>query len=386
MIPPREVSIAFVFTNPGHHLEMMAPVVDELRRRRRDVHLISLAELRGWDTPAGITRAIPLRIRKQAGKPDSGGLELREWHRAAPMHELVWRFALGPRMRWLLRNASVVVIPNDIGFPYNKLIGERRRRGQRTVLVQEGIRFPLPAKYTGPHYGTNGADLVCVWGEGSRVYFEGQGVPASTISITGSPRMDALDPAAWITRGEQLRAELGLTHPPLAYLSNPIETQHYGPKQLRLDCFERFLAAALPILRARELALVVKPHGGEDPAEYRAIADRSSEPARVHVLPTAPIFSVLSAARAAIVLSSTVGLEALLFGRAVGALEIPGHGYPFEYVSQGAAVPIAQADLAGGLTTLLDHPPDLGARFVERHYYDRGRAFRHVADAIEQLA
>ncbi len=350
-----------------------------------------MAELRGWDTPRqhpGITRAIPLRIRKQAGNPDSSGLELRDWQKGAAMQELAWRLALGPRLRWLVRDAQVVVIPNDIGFPYNRLIAERRRRRELTALVQEGIRFPLPARYTGPHYGTNGADLVCVWGEGSRVYFETQGVPAGTLSITGSPRMDALDPAAWTARGEQLRRELGLEHPPVAYLSNPIETQHYGPKQLRLDCFERLLAAGLPILEQRNLALIVKPHGGESASDYREIADRSTHPRRIHVLPTAPIFSVLAASRAAIVLSSTVGLEALVFGRDLGALEIPAHGYPFEYVPQGAAVPLAQADLAGGLTKLLDEPPSRQTcdRFVERHYHDRGRAFRHVADALERLS
>jgi hypothetical protein len=383
------MSIAFLFTNPGHHLEAMAPVIDELRRRGRDTTLISLAELRGLDTPTSrpMTRAIPFRIRKKAGDPESFGIELRDWQKGVRVQDLVWTFGLGPRLRWLLRDAELLVIPNDIGFPYNRLIAERRRRGQRTVLMQEGIRFTLPARYTGPHYGTNGADLVCVWGEGSRVYFEHTGVPAETLCITGTPRMDALDPSAWTTRGAELLAELGLSTPPLAYLSNPIETQHYGPKELRLDCFERFLAAAIPILAERGLALVVKPHAGESPADYRAIAARSPRAELIHVVPAAPIFAVLAAARAAIVLSSTVGLEALLFGRSLGALEIPGHGYPFEYVSQGAAVPLAQDDLTRGIYDLLDHPPgrEIGARFVERHYHDRGNAFRHVADAIERM-
>jgi hypothetical protein len=383
------MSIAFLFTNPGHHLEAMTPVIGELRRRGHDTTLISLAELRGLDTPTSqpLKRAIPFRIRKRAGQPESFGVELRDWQKGARMQALVWRFGLGPRLSWLLRDADVVVIPNDIGFPYDRLIAARRRRKLRTVLLQEGIRFSLPARYTGPHYGTNGADLVCVWGEGSRVYFEDNGVPAKTLCITGTPRMDALDPAAWTTRGAELRSELGLAQPPIAYLSNPIETQHYGPKQLRLDCFERLLAAAIPILAERGLALVVKPHAGESAADYHAIVARSQRADLVHVLPTAPIFSVLAAARAAIVLSSTVGLEALLFGRALGALEIPGHGYPFEYVSQGAAVPIAQADLSRGVNELLERPPgrDIGARFVERHYYDRGNAYRHVADAILQL-
>src|SRR5262249_2458976 len=59
--------VVFVFSNPRHHLEMMAPVAEELGRRGVRCSLVSLAELRGFDTPAqsGAQRAIPINLRRR---------------------------------------------------------------------------------------------------------------------------------------------------------------------------------------------------------------------------------------------------------------------------------------------------------------------------------
>src|SRR5690242_15670715 len=109
------MSIAFVFTNPGHHLEAMQPVIDELRRRGLPTSLVSLAETQGQDTPTQtprIPRAVPLRIRRRPGQKEGPGIEFRGWQHNTRLQEAVWRLALGPRLLWMLRNADVVVIPN----------------------------------------------------------------------------------------------------------------------------------------------------------------------------------------------------------------------------------------------------------------------------------
>ena len=56
---------------------------------------------------------------------------------------------LGPRLRWILRDARAVLVPNDAAFPYADFT--RWLRGRRTpyLLVQEGIRFPLPGERGG---------------------------------------------------------------------------------------------------------------------------------------------------------------------------------------------------------------------------------------------
>src|ERR1043166_9069716 len=208
--------VVFVFSNPRHHLEMMAPVASELARRNVRCSLVSLAELRGFDTPAesGAQRVIPINLRRRnsAAVPraasavrSSGSLR---WSRGKLAQQLVWRLGLAPRLRWMLRGARVVVVPNDAVFPYYQLLAQLHGRGVRTVLMQEGIRFPQLESYTGPRYGGVVSSAVCAWGEGSKDFFVGfSQVPESRIAVTGAPRLDQLDVASWRPRGDELIAQ-----------------------------------------------------------------------------------------------------------------------------------------------------------------------------------
>ncbi|HEX4492955.1 MAG TPA: hypothetical protein VH914_17250 [Acidimicrobiia bacterium] len=380
------VSIAFVFTNPKHHLEMMAPVAAELRSRGIACDLLSLAELRGLETPAGARRVIPLNLRKRRGQPALASEHAVGWSRGSIAKRAVWSLVLAPAMRVLLRHARVVVVPNDAVYPYSELVAAMRARGVATVLMQEGIRFPLPDGYRGPQYGA-AVDVVCAWGEGSRDYFVASGVAPRVIEVTGAPRLDTLDPGAWRDGAAALLARHKLATAPLAFLSNPIEIQGYGDKRIKLDLFARVLAEAAPLLRARGIPVLVKNHAHEDPADFRRVADASPIADLVTLAPEASIFAAIAASRAAIVLTSTVGLESLVFDRPIGVLEIPGHGYAFEYVQQGAATPLRHDALARDIEQLLAPPAErrtAGEAFIRRHLHDRGRARYHVAAVLER--
>ncbi|MBC7978589.1 MAG: hypothetical protein H7138_26690 [Myxococcales bacterium] len=387
-------SVAFVFTSPRHHLEMMAPVAAELTKRGVACRMISLAELRGHDTPKGqgLHRVLPFNVR---GKPAMGGApttvatdEKKSWRRGTLAKSLVWG-ALALRIRQLIAGADVVVVPNDTAYPYDKLLAQVVRRGARTVLMQEGIRFPPEKSYIGGWYGTGGATRICAWGEGSKEYFTTCQVAEGDIVVTGTPRLDTLDPAAWTERGTQLLAQHGLASAPLVFTSNPIETQGFGTERGKLALFARLLAEAAPVLRAQQVPLCVKNHPQEDPEDYARIARGSAIADLVTVLPaSAPIFALLAAARGVIVLTSTVGLEALAFGLPIGVLEIPGFPFAFDYVQRGAAVPLTEGTIGAGVAELLAGAPArraAGQALIERHLYDRGRARHHVADVIEQV-
>jgi hypothetical protein len=388
------MSVAFVFTNPKHHLEMMAPVARVLVDRGVDARLISLAEVRGVDTPkaAGVERAIPFNLRRRLEEPESSGQtqgsSKASWRTGGLAKRVVWA-VLGQRMKRLLRGAKVIVVPNDAVYPYIELLADARRRGARTVLMQEGIRFPLPNGYDGPIYGGSGNAAVCAWGEGSRDYFLASKVDRAAIRVTGAPRLDGLDPAAWRDKGQALLDARRLARAPVAFLSNPIEIQGYGSKAEKLALFERFLAEAAPVLRAGETPLLVKTHTHEDPDDFARIAAGSAIADLVCVLDRdAPIFAAIAASRAAVVLTSTVGLEALAFGLPLGQLEIPGHDFAFEYVARGAAVALRAGTIAAGLGEMLAADPArraAGAAFVERHLHDRGRARDNVATVIEAV-
>lgn len=387
--------VAFVFSNPRHHLEMMAPVAAELARRKISCTLVSLAELRGFETPreSGARRVIPVRLRTRTSSPSgparaSDGGEDGAWRKGRLAQRLVWGLGLGPRLRWMLGGTRVVVVPNDAVYPYTELVAQLGRTGARTVLMQEGIRFQQPETYTGPRYGKAVSGAVCAWGEGSKDFFLAGKVPEGRIAVTGAPRFDELDPSAWRGRGQALMTDLKLSAPPLAFLSNPIEYQGYGSREDKLELFARFLAGAAPVLARTNIPVIVKNHLHEDPSDYARVAAASPLAGRVTVAASAPIFAAIAAARAAVVLTSTVGLEALMFGLPLGALEIPGHEFAFEYVQRGAAVPIRIADVAAGVESLLS-PDDAraaaGRAFVQRHLHDRGRARTNVADVIERV-
>jgi hypothetical protein len=384
------VSVAFVFTNPRHHLEMMKPVADELARRGIATELVSLAELRGLDTPrdASARRAIPFNFRR---RPAAGAAKQRDeaaFTKGRFAQRVVWSFALGPRMRMMLARARIVVVPNDAVFPYIELLAQCRARGVRSVLMQEGIRFALPDGYAGPTYGGGGTSAVCVWGEGSADHFVASHIPRSSIRVTGAPRLDTLDPSAWREPGAKMLSELGLASAPLSFLSNPIEIQGYGTKELKLDLFAKFLTGAAPVVRAGGIPVLVKCHLHEDPGDFARIAAASPIGDLVKVSTSGSIFAAIAASRAAVVLTSTVGLEALAFDVPIGVLEIPGHPFAFEYVQRGAAVALHQASITAAVTELLEDSPERRAArkaFVDRHLHDRGRARLNVADVIEKV-
>jgi len=384
-------TVDFVFSNPGHHAAMMVPVVRELAARGRRCRLISLAELRGFTTPAldlprvDVIRAVPGGLRKSPSAGASLGKADSPKRRA--IQTAAWRLALGPRLRWLLRDTDVVVVPNDAAFPYAQLAAGLRARAVPFVLLQEGIRFPLPGVAVEAAYGRGGAAAVCCWGAASAEHFTATGVPPVRLCVTGNPRYDELTVDRWRAAGAQLLRDHGLAGPPLVYLSNPIDDQGFCTTADKMALFERFLAEAAPALPAGT-PVVVKLHMREDAAAFRAVAERSPLAGRVHVLADAPLFAVLAAARAAVVLASTVGLEALVFGVPLGVLAVPGAGHVFEYVSGGAAVGLELGALAGGLGALLDggaSPSPRVAAFVERHLAHRGQAAQRVADCIDAV-
>jgi hypothetical protein len=325
------MKLGFLFTNPKHHAEMMRPVAAELRRRGHQPQLVSLAELRGFTTPRegaaadeadALVAAIPWQLRKS---PQHGadfgadGTGAKGTLRRAAQRAVV--AALLPRLAWLLRGCRAVLVPNDAAYPYRDLVDALRLARKPVALLQEGIRFPLPSERAAPDgeatvYGGSGLDAVCAWGEGSAEHFRAVARGATHVHVTGNPRFDAVDVAAFRAQGHALMRELRFGDGPFLYLSNPVDDQRFCTTAEKLQLFERFVERAAPELVRRAAPLVVKLHPREDADAFRRAAAKA--PISVHVADRAPLFAWLAVARGAAVLASTVGLEALRFGVPLG--------------------------------------------------------------------
>jgi hypothetical protein len=384
------MKLGFLLSNPKHHAEMMLPVAAELRRRGHQTVMVSLAELRGFSTPAGeLVAAIPWQVRKspQVGSEfGADGSGAKGGMRKAAQRAVV--AALLPRLAWLLRGVDAVMVPNDAAYPYRDLVNALRAWKKPVALLQEGIRFPLPAKQSANSavYGGGNAAAVCAWGEGSAEHFRTVALPGTRVNVTGNPRFDGIELAAWRAQGHALMRELRFGDGPFLYMSNPVDDQRFCTTAEKLQLFERCVERAAPELVRRAAPLVVKLHPREDVAAFKKVAERM--PISVHVADRAPLFAWLAVARGAVVLASTVGLEALRFGVPLGVLPLPGHGHVFEYASRGAAVPLAMDALETGVAEIFD---GAGARaeaanaLIERHLGPPSGAAVRVADVLEQL-
>lgn len=365
--------VDLLVSNPRHHTAAVTPLAAPLARAGVDARLVSLCGLRGHPPPVDLPPtlrdsmvALGPRRRPAAVRPALGAVagRRRRWLRTIGWHAMLapqWRRLIGER-------PQLVVLPNDTAYPYDRIAAACRRGGHPILLLQEGIRFPLPIEEATP-YGSR-SDRVAAWGEGSREHFLRAGVPAAAVRVTGSPRFDGTTPLP----------------PPgddrITLVTNPIDAQALCSTEDKHRLFARFVTALPAGSR-----LLVRCHPGERLADYLAAlpAERREQVAAAG----GDLTSVLEQTAAVVVMASTVGLEALLARRQLAVLPVPGHGWVFDYVERGAALGLdLAADLAPQLRALLQPDADrLRAidAYLDHHLANRGRAAEAVAGLIIEL-
>ncbi|MBI1945850.1 MAG: hypothetical protein HYS27_09150 [Deltaproteobacteria bacterium] len=390
--------VLFVVGNAGHHAAIAAPVARELASTGAHVEVLSVAELRALPSPAsafpgartwplvpgGLRRRVPASLTGAA--PTSTGRAIKRAVRA-----LAWATLLRARTSYVLARArpDVVAVMNDVAFPYDAVCAAARRCHIPVVLLQEGVRFPLPTEErTHTPYGATELAAVCVWGERSAAHFRAV-ADGARVEVTGNPRYDTVDVERTRAEGRALRDRLGLTGRLVGFLSNPIDDQGFCTTDEKLALFERFLAAAAPALNDYGATVVVKLHPREHAPAFAEVAQRS--PAKVVMAADAPILPLLSTLDAGLVLTSTVGLEAMLFDVAIGALEIPRAGHVFDYVASGAALPLhaddrAKFEVGKLLNGFAAESSATRARYVDGHLAHRGQAAQRMAAVLRTVA
>ncbi len=395
-MPPR---IDFLIANTGHHLEAAQPVAHELAGRGFECRLVSLCELRGLQSPVaetksfglGVHRLVPHTFRRSPSQP--GGVATPARNLRALPRALFWHLYLAPRVRsWLNSNPDLVTVPNDAAFPYDRICVQLRRRRVRFLVLQEGIRFAETvfedSEIVGQ--GLSGADAIACWGETSAEFFRARDTPPDSIHLTGSPRFDRLQTTDWSAEAESLSKFLPPGRTTVTVLTNPIEVWGFCSRRGKMELLQNFINGLDPLFENGGLRVIFKIHRQESLRDYRALI--ASHPYSDHMIVwgEAPLYPLLELSDAAIVLASTVGLEALLLGVPLGVLEIPGRGFLHDFVPGGAALGIsASAPIAEQVSTLLRQDPRHNrslADYLDRTLSTRGRATQAVANLIAGLA
>lgn len=392
--------IDFVLSNRGHHLEMMLPVIRELVDDATHCRVVSLCELRGFATPkekirstgAEVVTLFPSGVRRS---PSSGAqrhspfaIRLRRWTR-----NLVWATTVGPRLRALWSEAPhAIAVPNDAAFPYDRIATACACRGLPLVLLQEGIRFPLPAEDGRDSYGMGGAAAIAAWGEASAGFFRGRGVSEDRIFITGSPRFDreaSRDQDNGRSGAVPGREGPTLSKTRLLLATNPIDDQGFCTTREKLELIDRFLDAVEPLILVEGVSLLLRWHSRESGKAYENLLSSRSWGDDVTRANDRTLAEVLGSSTAVVILASTVGLEALAAGKPLGVLEIPGWGHMFDYVTEGAATAISwEADPTASLRSLVSGASrnTKETAFLDRHLGPRVGAAEAIAQVLRRLA
>ena len=390
--------VDFLITNPKHHIEAALPVIKKLAVPSYGYRcrVVSLCEFRGFPTPTDrfaaanipVVRVVPFQFRSPSASLP-GGRDGREGWLPSLVRTLVWKL-LALRLYQLFKThrPDLVVLPNDSAYPNNRICMLLHSLGIPFMLMQEGIRFPLPGVEQADAYGRGGAVAVAAWGAASAAYFKTQGVAETNIKRTGSPRFDSLRAVDWHAEAATLKAELGWKRPVLLLLSNPIDDQGFCTTQEKLDLVARFIEAAAPVLDAHGLDLAIKLHPRESVERFQDVADRVAGGPNIYILQQVSLYALFPLAKAAVVMASTTGLEALMMEVPLGVLEMPGTGFVYDYVSSGAAMGLRlDEQMPGQLATLLQQEGTNGQAkaYLAYNFSHLGQSAEAVCDVIRQI-
>ena len=145
-------------------------------------------------------------------------------------------------------------------------------------------------------------------------------------------------------------------------ITNPIDDQGFCTAEEKGALVRRFVDEIAVLIQKQEIRLIVKLHAGERQSDYEQALRGSIVSEQVAIRIDEPLYPLLGTADAAVIMASTVGLEALLFGLPLGVLELPGAGFVFDYVAEKAAMGLSWSKpMAAQVRNLLHYDsPEVG--------------------------
>ncbi|MBN1439914.1 MAG: hypothetical protein JW929_10935 [Anaerolineales bacterium] len=396
--------ILFEITAADSHQQIILPVIRLLTARGVSSIVYSDCEL--------LRTASDTETLEREGIP-----HVRMADSPLPAGQPEWEAAAAPFLRRIpaevdrIRPALVALL-NDRNFPSNVYLKTARRMAIPTLLIQESLRKdlfqrPPPAKLFARwrrkifrgieeglrRYGQGGCDAVAAWGDTSRAYFRRVGVPQKQIFVTGNPRFDRLAGADFSADARRIRADLRLAPDDflLIFLSSPIERMQIVSRAEKQAALGRLLAWAAA-LRAdaewRNLRMAFKLHRSEDPAPLQALLEEHKAGSWARIVER-PLYPLLQGSQAALMFSTTAGIEAALLSVPLGILELSKPLDDWDLAGRGVAERIRSAQELVAFVRVVRGDPQRGARgarAVSCFLANPGRAAQAVADLAARMA
>lgn len=208
-------SIMFVASNDTH-VRTFAPVVERITSASLSTAVVSLDQFYGQGASRTAASLGIACIELEHG----GSIPAERFYARSPF--VVWLDVLAARreVSSVLKRLDprTIVVGNDRGLIEKLILYQGRRRGARTVLVQDGRLGPRPhradlverarglakralsaalraigAPYlAASEYGSGGTDVICASGDAGAQILSERKRPWSKVLITGQPRYDSL--------------------------------------------------------------------------------------------------------------------------------------------------------------------------------------------------
>ena len=383
----------FYISNARHHWEVVSRVSSEIAARGGCSVIVSLCEHRGERTPESINSTVPIVqvLDKSPQLKRNVALKTRATGRVRPILQWWhWHLTLRPKLanKVELLADDVAIIPNDLAYPFDKIVSDLNKRSQTWVLYQEGILFPLPASSLRP-YGAGGASAIAAWGRYSKRYFvETAKAGEETVLLTGSPRHDEFKASVTESEVAEIRRRVPAHHKLIMFFGTTVDKPggHCSTEE-KMMSIEGLLRSLECASTSCEFTFWCKPHAGENIDLYNELLCRSSIASNIILDRNINTRAAVAASDAIIINGSSVGLEALLFKARVGVIPVPNTGFPFDYGESEVYVKIREGDGANDILQLLSSSPDEEdiEKYLECHFSNIESATSEFADMLERV-
>ncbi len=366
--------VDFIITNPNHHVLITLPVARKLVKRGVPTKFVSLCEVRKFNTPEQILNDVGLPYKKfNINVPKAKPQEGQKPSKLTVMISGIlrwgfWTVVLKPKLKKWFKNTTHAVMLNDTAYPGNYILRYLKQRKIKTILMQEGIRFPLPVEET-KKYGGSGADVLIAWGRKSKTYFDQVVASNTEVVALGSPGYD-----------KSLYIQQSLDSIPdkirrVAIFGNPIDDQKFTTTE---EKFALYIDLARTLVEygkrhKRKLEVIFKNHPRESASYLRKIL-KNNDLKDVKVYDSSSdIDIIINTVDAGIVFASTVGINVIIHGKKLGVVKLKNHDYLGDYVQDSVAygLNIYEPEIAGQLDEFLSG----------EHYH-----FRNYRNYLENFA